>query len=155
MEIGITATRHGITAQQGRKLQALLTVYWFPGNVLRHGDCVGGDEAAFEIGTGLGYYTIAYPATNVTERLQANTKSTERIEGYETLARNKIIVEKTAMLVAMTQGFKEIPRSGTWTTIRYAQQKDRPIWVITPDGLAVFKPCKAHDKYGSLNWSDS
>lgn len=155
MEIGFTGTRHGTTAQQSRKLHALLAVYWLPGSRLHHGDCVGSDEVAFNIGTWLGYSTIAYPATNISNALQAHTKSTERITGYDTLTRNHIIVEMSTLLIATTQGTREEPRSGTWATIRYAQKKDRPIWIITPDGVALFKPCKAHTEYGTINWSDS
>jgi hypothetical protein len=38
------------------------------------------------------------------------------------------------MLIALSITFREVVRSGTWSTIRYARKRSKPITVILPDG---------------------
>lgn len=160
MEIGFTGSRHGITGAQNGKLVALLIAYWMPGNRLHHGDCTGADEAAFSAGLMLGYDTIAYPATNVAARWHAKTASTERVEGYEAMARNDLIVHNTWVLIGTpnSKPSAENVRSGTWATIRRAQKANHPVWIIDPYGNAEFFPVSGHQmsaKVTSFNWSDA
>lgn len=160
MEIGFSGSRHGVTGAQNGKLVALLIAYWMPGNRLHHGDCTGADEAAFNAATPMGYQTIAYPASNVSDRWQATTASTERVEGYEALTRNELIVKNSWLLIATpnSKPSAEKLRSGTWATIRYAKQAGHPIWIIDPYGNAEFWPVPAHVtdfRVNSFNWSDA
>jgi hypothetical protein len=50
------------------------------------------------------------------------------------LVRNKIIVDRSELLIATPFHEKEILRSGTWMTIRYARSKVIPVLFIWPEG---------------------
>lgn len=55
---------------------------------------------------------------------------------YET--RNHAIVDACRLLIATPRATERAqPRSGTWATIRYAQRKERPVWLIWPDGTVA------------------
>jgi hypothetical protein len=70
------------------------------------------------------------------------------------LARNKVIVHHTEMMVAAPNGRVERLRSGTWSTVRFAKEKmKRIVWLFYPDGtidsnapyLHEMKPTGDHD----------
>lgn len=50
------------------------------------------------------------------------------------LVRNKIIVERAALMIATPYTMEEELRSGTWATLRYARKLNKPITIIFPDG---------------------
>jgi len=50
------------------------------------------------------------------------------------LVRNRDIVDATDMLIAAPATRKEVLRSGTWATIRYAKKMKKWIYIIYPSG---------------------
>jgi hypothetical protein len=135
--VGITATRHGLTAPQRHALICLLIDLTAPlgeFGTFRHGDCVGGDVQGAEAARLLGYWIIGHPPSN--PRLRAYFPSDETLpeQGYH--VRNRTIVDSSALLTACPDG-PERERSGTWSTVRYARQMHAQIVVIMPDGTIV------------------
>ncbi len=122
-----------------------------------HGCCVGCDADAHAlfltvmnvVGNLSGSMTVLHPP-DVTKLIDekflkdaviygaayytGNPRRMQRVvapTGY--LARNKDIVDATDMLIACP-GAVEVLRSGTWSTIRYARDKKKPLMIIWPDG---------------------
>jgi hypothetical protein len=52
------------------------------------------------------------------------------------LTRNRDIVQASSILVAAPKS-DEIVRSGTWSTVRYARQCDRTIYILLPYRIVV------------------
>jgi hypothetical protein len=50
------------------------------------------------------------------------------------IARNHDIVNHTNYLIACPDTMKEVQRSGTWATVRYAGKHDRVVYLVYPDG---------------------
>lgn len=126
---GMTGSRNGMTKAQKvefRKLLAQLEV-----GTLHHGDCVGADEQAAAIAQELGILTIAHPPTN--EKLRAFHESDIVLESKPHLVRNRDIVDSSSTVFAFPKEMKEVLRSGTWSTVRYARGSGKAI-VIYKDG---------------------
>lgn len=50
--------------------------------------------------------------------------------GLEPLERNHVILDHTDYLLAFPKTRKEVLRSGTWATIRYAKKRDLPLKIV-------------------------
>jgi hypothetical protein len=131
MRVGFTGTRKGMTDQQKRVLRGLLKL--FDVEEAHHGDCVGADEDFYNICRALGIpMIVAHPPSIDTSR--AWTESNRFRDPRPYLARNRQIVNDTELLIATPETDVEQVRSGTWSTIRYARTKQRPIHIVLPDG---------------------
>ena len=134
MKVGFTGTRKGMTILQKKKLLAFLTKF---GNVIKevhHGDCVGADAEFHEI-VRQNFPTIKiviHPPIN--PKFRAFCDGDEERKPKDYLARNRDIVDETDILIACPAQKKEILRSGTWATVRYARKKKKFILIIFPDG---------------------
>ena len=94
-----------------------LKMFWGSfGDEFRHGVCVGSDLQAAAIAVSLGYHEARFPA------------------GSNPLARNRIIVDGSQLMFATPNQPREVLRSGTWATIRYANKTYTPGITIWPDG---------------------
>ncbi len=137
IHLGFTGTQRGMTPQQKEVLYDTLlgamdrngegVDYW-----IHHGDCKGSDEETHQIATDLGWKTHGHPP--YIERKRAFCAFDEIEEPEDYLDRNHTIVDMTQGLVGCPHESKEIQRSGTWATIRYARNKARPVLVILPSG---------------------
>lgn len=136
MQIGFTGTQKGMTTAQGLSLLIFLRkkkpskwagVDWF-----HHGDCIGADSEAHEIAVELGFKVAIHPPSSSSKR--ALRRGDHMFMRLPYLQRNRAIVDATEMLVATPRQSKEIRRSGTWATIRWALKKGRPVVIIFPDG---------------------
>lgn len=97
-----------------------------------HGDCVGADCEAHNILRSLGTYIIhGHPPSNPSHRAWCRFNAIEPEAPY--LTRNKHIVDATGGLIACPNGPERL-RSGTWSTVRYAIKRKKPIFVIMPNG---------------------
>jgi hypothetical protein len=128
MKIGFTGTQVGLTAPQREKLRAVLAAR---SGELHHGDCIGADAEAHAIAAELGYRIHIHPPESGGKRAWCTGHSSEPPQHY--LDRNRAIVDAADALIATPKGPEEL-RSGTWSTIRYARSRRRPIYVIWPDG---------------------
>lgn len=137
MPVGFTGTRRGMTAEQIRTLKRFRSKW---GATLHHGACDGADTEACGIFFQKRWWTHAWPSHNPNDIAMAQSHTihwpdpTAPGEGWEPLRRNRLIVDASDMLIATPAQAKEVLRSGTWATIRYARQMKKPIYIIWPDG---------------------
>jgi len=132
MKVGFTGTREGLTGYQRGMLAKILNDMRDKYDTFVHGDCVGADEQAHRIAKALGYTIEIYPPKN--SRLRAFCKGDIVHEPDDYLSRNRKIVDAIDFLIACPKQKKEILRSGTWATIRYARKKGKKILTICGDG---------------------
>jgi hypothetical protein len=84
-----------------------------------HGCAVGADTEAAAIATEVGLLPVEHPAGNAP------------------LQRNREIVAASDYLVAAPSQMREVLRSGSWATVRYARAARIPIAIAYPDGTVV------------------
>lgn len=135
ISIGFTGTSKGMTNEQMSALHGALLYAKIAYPIDRlwefhFGDCVGADAEAAEIAYRLGYFLVSHPPFDPSAR--AFTKA-DRVWVPKTyLQRNHDIVDATDMLIATPRTSKEVQRSGTWATIRYARKLGRGICILNP-----------------------
>jgi predicted Rossmann-fold nucleotide-binding protein len=115
MKVGFTGTRAGMSLHQQREFTKMLSLYG-PGHTFLHGGCEGADREAEEIALSLGW--------KIEKHLPATFTSRDFLE------RNRVIVRSSDILIAAPKTDKEVLRSGTWATVRYAQKTNKPIVIL-------------------------
>lgn len=135
MTLGFTGTKHGMTDVQLRRVLTLF--HELPLTELHHGDCVGADAEAHTLARTQGALIILHPPTDVTRR--AFCRDAYEIREPSTyLTRNRHIVQEGIDGLIAAPREMSTPASlrghGTWTTIGYARQAERKIWIVLPDG---------------------
>lgn len=130
--ISFTGTRKGMNEIQKELFSQILDEI-SPSKFV-HGDCVGADEDAHNIVVNKGIDDIAKrPCTF--DNMRAFTKEGVCVAKPEyALDRNKKIVDDGELLIATPGENKEVMRSGTWSTIRYAKKVNKPVIIIYPNG---------------------
>jgi hypothetical protein len=132
--IGFTGTQRGLTAAQKDRLRARLEVRRAQGFTRLHaGDCVGADWQAATIANLLHYDVISHPPSIPDKRAFFDCYAEERPE-KPYLERNRNIVRESAELIACPKERREVLRSGTWATVRFARRTKKPVTVFYPDG---------------------
>ncbi len=141
MKVGITGTRHGITAAQQARLHELTSTA--QATELHHGDCQGADAAAhfgvlnmrsWRMFTGLPRIRlVAHPADDSEWRAFCQGYDELR-EPLPYLDRNHALVDAVDLLLALPRTAAEERRSGTWAAVRYARQAGTPVIIIEPGG---------------------
>lgn len=134
MRIGFTGPRTGMTPQQGVRLQQLLITHRRHSRgqpEFHHGDCRGADETAATIARDVGYYIVGHPPDDGSMRARFNSDEEWPVKPY--LERNGEIVAVIDLLIACPTS-PERMRSGTWYTIRFARNTDKPLTIINRDG---------------------
>lgn len=129
--IGFTGTRAGMSFAQLRTVKRLLSEI---GTSETHsGDCIGADADFMECVDQMnGVYSVGHPPNKRALRAFCHYQFTQPPRGY--LERNRDIVDAAQLLIACPDSHREIPRSGTWYTVRYARSKNKPIIIVFPDG---------------------
>lgn len=122
MIVGFTGTREGMSDRQAQALFYVLSGM-LPSEV-HHGDCVGADAEAFEMAKRLGITTVAHPPLAAIHR--AHTESDRMWAPAEYLVRDRDIVHAIDLLIGAPLGAPKGLRSGTWYTVRYADQMRVP-----------------------------
>lgn len=110
-------------------------------DLVRHGVCVGVDEAAHWIAVRLGIPVEGHPGVTkagaVKYRAKIDPATFERIWPEEWfLDRNGVMVENSTEVVAVVRS----PiwyRSGEWATVTRALARKLPVTLIPPDGIGV------------------
>lgn len=127
IKIGFTATREGISIYQKQELARLVKLLQ-PSEV-HHGLCQGGDAEFHDLVRALlpNCKIVGHPPTIKTVYVYRYCDEMRRPKSY--LDRNKGIVDETNVLIGCPLG-KEILRSGTWSTIRYAKKLERKVYII-------------------------
>ena len=132
MILGFTGTHFGMAPRQLKAVRQLL----FNVKELHLGDCVGADAEAYEEAKRLGIITVGHPPNNA--RFRAFLSYDKEDEPKPYLKRNwSIVYAGVDGLIAAPKTFVEPTNfrgQGTWTTVRYARQVRRTIWIVRPDG---------------------
>lgn len=136
MDVGVTATRDGLSKPQLIRIAGLLVSNVTSdkhGKRLHHGDCIGGDDEIAELAYRIGYENIGHPPINVSKRaFNAYTHVWREAKEYH--PRNHDIVDESTFLIGAPKDYSPEANSGTWATIRYAQSQKKMIYVALPDG---------------------
>ena len=125
MKVSFTGTRSGMSAWQKQQLEKFFLDHRGEISVFVHGACIGADEEAHAIARkvfGKSLYIAIFPSTAKTrvDGLDAQYVA-ELMKPFE---RDQEIVKLGCdVLLAAPLQMGEVPRSGTWSTIRYAKKK--------------------------------
>lgn len=130
MIIGFTGTRAGMTSLQKDLVRTFLKMH-DPTAVI-HGDCVGADADFDVICAELGIVRYCYPCTITSQR--AFTRAITKQSAKPPLERNHDIVDNSDELFACPKEMREILRSGTWATVRYAEKIGKTVYTFYSDG---------------------
>ena len=134
MKIGFTGTQQGMTDAQ------LDAVHFLIGDLSvkemdkvwgHHGDCIGADWEFHCICRRRRFLIARHAPLNSTKRAFCDFDLD--MPRLEHLMRNRQIVLCTNVLIA-TPATKEIIRSGTWSTIRYARKQGVELHIVWPSG---------------------
>lgn len=122
--VAFTGTQQGMTEEQMESVRGFLERLLRKKKrvVLHHGDCIGADMQAHIIARDLNLYIEIHPPENPQKRANCHLLGGARVVHAEKeyLARNRDMVDASRMVLATPAGFKEVKRSGTWATVRYA-----------------------------------
>jgi len=126
--IGFTGTKRGMFDSQQDTLRKILSSYqdYDDSVVFHHGDCIGADDQAATAAWTFGYRIVGHPSVIVAKRAY-NQYTTEWHPPRQPLLRNHDIVDACSILIAAPGQEKEILRSGTWSTIRYARAQGKRV----------------------------
>ena len=134
IKIGFTGTRHGMTEEQKNEVKKIIKSKKC--EEFHHGMCVGSDEQAHQIITNMKINTVGHPP--VFKKFMSKCQCDITKKPFDYLKRNKNIVDETEILIA-TPDTKEKVRSGTWSTVRYARQKQKRIYIIHKNGRTTIE----------------
>jgi len=134
VKIGFTGTRNGMTPTQRMTLEAMFHITQSENRQVEfhHGDCEGADAEAAKLATEYGFWVVSHPPTD--ERYRAFAPANEVREPKPYLERDKDIAIECDTLVAAPYQDREVQRSGTWATVRYARKQGKPRDIILPNG---------------------
>lgn len=132
IRLGFTGTSKGLTVKQQQAFRRFIRTL----DLLEfhHGDCVGADEQAHAIMRDEWPKVPILGHIPIKEEFRAYCDFDEVYPAKPYLARDRDIAEMTDWLVVGPRGFKEVQRSGTWATKRYAEQARSRVIIIWPDG---------------------
>jgi hypothetical protein len=135
MKVGFTGSRRGMSEAQERAVATFLEQMRELSEA-HHGDCVGADAAFHGLCLARGVQVHVHPPTDPKHRAFCSGADSEApARGYQ--ERNRDIVDASEALIATPGGFREVTRSGTWATIRYAKKAGRPVFLVFPDGMVL------------------
>lgn len=148
MRIGFTGSRDGTTTPQMKTLIKHLVDIPVIVTESHYGDCVGADESFMWFAVELGNSGVlhSHPATLSPmwdQRWRAHTATRYPQLGIiehlalPPLSRNRIIVDSVDRMYACPGTATPQDRSGTWSTIKYAQRREVPVVIIGPDGEEI------------------
>lgn len=139
--IMVTATRHGLTSHQQRKLQKLLALQHAESTrhgislVFHHGGCVGGDTEAHWMAKRIGIKTVVHPSNVEAAQGDIGPAGDHELRAPKPpLERNRDMAGETELAFACPRGMRETLRSGTWATVRYNHKKANRIIIVWPNG---------------------
>jgi hypothetical protein len=137
--LGFTGRKEGITESQIIMITNFVRIINFASAI--HGDCVGADACFHDIvrkeKPRPKAYIEKYPSLHTD--YQANKEADFINEPMKALVRDKIMANKSNIMLATPPTEQEILRSGTWATVRYARASPtiRKVIIIAPNGNFV------------------
>lgn len=141
MIIAFTGTREGMSAKQVTAVLSLMKE--LQPELVYHGDCIGADTDFHNIcillrgnRTNPGYPKLHLFPSNRSTR--AHNEDYDFIEPQQDpLVRDKDMAKRCDRMIACPKEFKEVLRSGTWTTRRYGIAANKIIYTFLPDGSLI------------------
>ena len=133
-KVGFTGTQQGMnTYYQLPQLEQLLLKY--NPTEFHHGDCIGADAQAHELVRRIlpSCIIVVHPPLDSSKRAFCMGDITYNPRPY--LERNDDIVKLSDILIATPKEIQMVLRSGTWTTVRYAQKAKLQTHIIFPRAL--------------------
>ena len=135
MRVGFTGTQGGLRNGQAVRLRSLLESLGMAlyADEFHHGDCIGADAEAAAIARDLGYRVIAWPPSDPSKRAFYPSDYEHPVRPY--LERNRCIVAAADILIACPRSNRRPAStrgSGTWTTVKYAEQASVPTRILVP-----------------------
>jgi hypothetical protein len=121
-----------MTGAQRAALRAILENEATTITEFHHGDCIGADAEAHDLPAAAGLEIVIHPPKE--DALRAWKNAPMMLEPRTYLARNREIVRQCDLLIAAPAEDDEQIRSGTWSTVRFARNQARPVWIIRPGG---------------------
>ena len=135
--VGFTGSKQGMTNFQEKTVDTLLAELKANGyKYARHGMCVGSDAIFNRLAKLRFYWTIGHPGVDADGQVKhRSTCSVDQLTPeHPFLIRNRHIVDRSHAMLATPGQNREVTRSGTWATIRYARARRIPLYLIYPDG---------------------
>lgn len=137
MILAFTGTRKGMTPRQHSVLSQIMAELDI--TQACHGACVGADEEFHELALYFGVPIIEVWPANIPS-MRAKLREPGLMdrsviivkEPQPPLDRNWDIIREAQLVVACPESVTEMLRSGTWATVRYAEQLNKTIKVIKP-----------------------
>ena len=141
MRYGFTGSSEVTTPPQRASFTSWISAHAGDVEGFDHGDCIEADAFAHDV---VREFTQAFitihPPTKADKRAFKQGDHCWFEKPY--LDRNKDIVDASQALLAMPKG-EETPRGGTWSTIRYAHKRGKPVIIFWPDGTITSSPSEA------------
>lgn len=140
MKLGITGTQDGLTEAQFLSLKKFL-LNAPEVTEIHGGDCIGFDAECIVLAKEVrpDIRTVGHPPINPKKRAFLTYDELRGEKDYH--SRNHDIVDETDIMLACPKGPEYDAdgkwiglRSGTWSTVRYARKRNKPIVIIMPDG---------------------
>ena len=128
--VAVTGTRGGCTQEQKNSLKSLL--HRVAPSTLVHGDCLGVDQEAGVLAIEEGIRVHLYPST--LSEFRAHSDGVVIEDPSPPLYRNKRMVDSVQLVLAVPSTYKNVTRSGTWYTVRYARKQGVPVILLYPNG---------------------
>lgn len=126
--LGFTGTRNKPTDAQLDWLWKHITGY----DEVHHGACIGADAACHQSAIDGEVPIVVHPPEN-TSRMMPYDGHGMWLPAKPYLERNRDIVDAAGDLFALPDG-PERTKSGTWSTVRYAVNLGRTVYICYPDG---------------------
>ncbi len=131
MILGFTGTRSGMREAQRKRVERIIDE--LSPSLAVHGDCLGADSQ---------FHTLCRDRRIPIEIYPCNLHNQRAYSEYarhihppkDPIVRNHDIVDCCDVLLATPRGSREVIRSGTWATIRYATKRGKKICMVYPDG---------------------
>lgn len=133
MILGMTATRNELTGKQALWLRDQIDL----ATCLHHGACVGGDQAGHLLAVDRDLIIFVHPPLNerlmIPKHLLVGRATTYILPAKDYHPRNHDIIDDSWRLIALPDGPERV-HSGTWSTVRYAIKRHKPVLICHPDG---------------------
>ena len=134
MNLAVTGTREGWTDAQRETFERILRTVKI--GTFRHGSCKGVDVQAAEW---VRFFQpsariVYHPGPDGNDCRVDSGVDDEVLPGSTHFARNRCMVEQSDGLIAFPLTVQPLDFGGTWYTICHAVKRDKPLWIVWPDG---------------------
>jgi len=137
MIVGFTGTRNGMSELQRIATRSILLALgcFEPINYGLHGDCIGADADFDQICKDLNIPTKVRPCTY--ESMRARCDSVEVAPPVPPMARNRLIVADSDVMIANPPSESKLKHGGSWATVGFTRKASKTLFIVTPLGMVI------------------